>query len=148
MPKPNWNPIRKGRIYCSPACGNNCTYAQYNKVKKQAAALCTVLGPAWKPIVEENLHWFSYAQARPSHNVLINIWPGVSPTDSFWADIHISIPQLGTTRQFCAYGISPLQALQKAFQQAFTLGTALVKACKKMEDVLKVTPKCLKDDII
>lgn len=45
------------RIYCSPACGANCTRFDYGLAVKRAAALCKELGAGWVPRVSENLGW-------------------------------------------------------------------------------------------
>lgn len=52
-----WTPIRRGNVYCSPACGSLCTYADYERAVKHADDLCKLLGEGWKPIVWENMRW-------------------------------------------------------------------------------------------
>lgn len=59
---PSWKPKRTGEIYCSPACGANCTRADYDAAKREAKALANAFGasgfePNWKPLVWENLGW-------------------------------------------------------------------------------------------
>ncbi len=54
----NWNPVRHGKIYCSPSCGHGCTFAQYQRVKKTAEKLANRLGEGWTIRVHENLGWF------------------------------------------------------------------------------------------
>lgn len=53
----SWIPKRRGKIYCSPACGGGCTYAEYLSAKTKAAKLVKRLGRGWKPRVWENLGW-------------------------------------------------------------------------------------------
>ena len=57
MTKLNWKPIRKGRIYCSSACGFDCTYAEFQIATQKAKALAKKMGSDWKPRVWENLGW-------------------------------------------------------------------------------------------
>lgn len=52
-----WSPVRAGATYCSPACGNGCTWADYGKAVLAAASLATELGDGWEPEVWENLGW-------------------------------------------------------------------------------------------
>lgn len=52
-----WTPIRKGRYYCSPACGGKCTHKDYRIAKEEAASAVKLLGPKWKSRVWENLGW-------------------------------------------------------------------------------------------
>lgn len=57
----SWIPVRRGTIYCAPACGGDCTYAEFLTATKKANALCTLLsrqtGHPWEPCVWENLGW-------------------------------------------------------------------------------------------
>jgi hypothetical protein len=53
----SWKAIRRGSIYCSPACGGGCTYAAYQKACRDAAALAKRMGNGWTPRVHENLGW-------------------------------------------------------------------------------------------
>lgn len=57
----SWTPIRKGKTYCAPACGNGCTHAEYMRVVKSAEKLAKKcgkeIGGKWKTRVHENLGW-------------------------------------------------------------------------------------------
>lgn len=53
----SWKPVRRGKVYCAPACGRQCTWQQYQSAKREAAKLAKRLGRAWKPYVWENLGW-------------------------------------------------------------------------------------------
>ncbi len=57
MKKLSWKPVRKGRVFCAPACGSGCTREAYLKAKAAARKLCATLGPGWKPSVSENMGW-------------------------------------------------------------------------------------------
>lgn len=58
-----WTPVRRGEIYCSPACGGNCTQAAFELANIQAERLCEQLNNMaggfkdWQPYVWENLGW-------------------------------------------------------------------------------------------
>ena len=54
----DWKVVRKGEIYCAPACGGDCTWAQYTAMKNQAKTMCKELGDGWKPQLNHNLGWF------------------------------------------------------------------------------------------
>ena len=54
----DWKPRLRGANYCSPACGGNCTKADYEAVVAQAAKAVKLLGPGWEPHVWESFGWF------------------------------------------------------------------------------------------
>lgn len=64
----SWTPVRRGPVYCSPACGGGCTRAAYDAAREAAADLARDLGPGWAPHVWENLGWH-YAAQRGSVSV-------------------------------------------------------------------------------
>jgi hypothetical protein len=53
----SWKPKRDGLLYCAPACGRGCTYAEYKKAIRDGVALATELGPKWISRVWENMGW-------------------------------------------------------------------------------------------
>lgn len=55
--QPSWNPVRKGTIYCAPACGHRCTWTAHQEAQRCAAKLCSDLGAGWQPHVWENMGW-------------------------------------------------------------------------------------------
>lgn len=57
MKPSSWTAVRKGKIYCAPACGGNCTWAAFQKATRKAADLCKILGPEWLPRIYENMGW-------------------------------------------------------------------------------------------
>lgn len=62
----SWKPERSGDIYCAPACGRGCTYAEYKRANKRAAALVKKLSTGdleWEPRVWENLGWHFSARS-------------------------------------------------------------------------------------
>ena len=57
MAKLSWKPVRRGKRYCSPACGRGCTKAAHNSAVYQSRRLAKRLGEGWKPGIWENLGW-------------------------------------------------------------------------------------------
>lgn len=54
----SWKPIRRGPIFCSPACGNSCLHANYVKAHKDAKNLIKQMKTTgWNVHVWENLGW-------------------------------------------------------------------------------------------
>jgi len=60
-PKLSWKAVRRGAIYCAPACGCGCTHAAFLKANADAARLCAELdrttAKGWTPRVWENCGW-------------------------------------------------------------------------------------------
>jgi hypothetical protein len=52
-----WTPRRDGAIYCSPACGGRCRWADFEAANARAGTLARQLGHGWQPRVWENLGW-------------------------------------------------------------------------------------------
>ncbi len=90
--KLSWKPVRHGDTYCSPACGGGCTYAEFEKATKKAAALAKRLGPNWKPKVWENLGWhYSIVDKENSIEVCPSTKDNLyfclpNPSYTFWCD--------------------------------------------------------------
>lgn len=103
---PSWTPVRKGKIYCSPACGAGCTHAQFMDATRNAKAMAKLL-PGWEATVHENMGWF-YSLTRKITNEESKIYTGA---DGFWCSLHLG-------RQFIGEGPTPKAALDKAMQEA------------------------------
>ena len=101
----SWKALRRGPIYCAPACGFNCTWADYLKAVEAASALCRSLGRGWMPVISENMGWHYHA----AHEAGMSVWPSAPGT--FWATTN------GTIRQFEGYGKTPRAALKAALQK-------------------------------
>lgn len=52
-----WNPLRRGGVFCSPACGFKCTVNAHDRARREGEALAASLGPGWTPRVWENCGW-------------------------------------------------------------------------------------------
>jgi hypothetical protein len=55
--KLSWKPIRRGAIYCAPACGGGCTKAAHDQAKQTGRIIAMMLGVGWKVSMNENLGW-------------------------------------------------------------------------------------------
>ena len=75
----DWNPVRKGDVYCSPACGANCTHKAYedaiNKATKLAEKCAKEIGGEWEIKVWENLGWH-WTVFQKKTNISINCHEG------------------------------------------------------------------------
>lgn len=73
--KDRWTPIRNGLLYCAPACGAGCTYAEYQAAVNKAEALkkkCEKeIGGKWEIRVHENLGWH-WSVIAPEINVSVD----------------------------------------------------------------------------
>lgn len=70
----DWNPIRNGDIYCSPACGGGCTFAAYENAHKLANSLAKRLSSpraTWTTYVHENLGWH-YSVISPCGRIMVS----------------------------------------------------------------------------
>lgn len=58
-PKNAWTPVRRGAIYCAPACGGKCTYRAYEKAKADGGKVRAMMqNPhGWNVRIHENLGW-------------------------------------------------------------------------------------------
>ena len=61
-----WTPIRNGKIYCSPACGRGCTWAEHEHAVAEGKKLVGRLkGKGWHAVIHENLGWHYKAVSGP-----------------------------------------------------------------------------------
>jgi hypothetical protein len=67
----SWTPVRKGAVFCSPACGLGCLHVDYLAARNNAAHLAELLGQRWQPRVWENLGWH-YAAEIPAVRVQVS----------------------------------------------------------------------------
>lgn len=83
----SWKPVLRGEIYCSPACGSDCTRLAFDKANAEAMAVSARLKThGWRIRVWENMGW---------HWCLTNTLCGLS--------LHTSGPYYakGTRKYFC-----------------------------------------------
>ena len=115
-----WVPKLRGRIYCSPACGANCTKVAYDTAQKMGTALAKKLGKGWKPHVWENMGWFYKAEkgdvsVRDSRS-------GFSYTAYFNTDV----------QQFIGEGDDPKDAVADALAEAEAAMVTIERAVAKV----------------
>lgn len=113
----SWRAVRRGRVYCSPACGAGCTHAAYLKATRKALALAKRMGPGWAPRVSENMGW----HYRADHDVCVvyEYEKGVR-----------YVVFVNTQPQFIVRGVDPVLAFQQAMRQlhAYILDLQAVEA--------------------
>ena len=103
----SWKPVRRGQIYCAPACGRGCSHNEYLDAHKHAAALAKRLGRRWTPFVHENLGWH-FKVISPCKQIEVH----VNGPRSYWANLRIAGMQFEVTRE------SPLTAVHDACDMA------------------------------
>lgn len=59
----SWRAIKRGDIYCAPACGYGCTHAAYLTAHAKADKLIERLGQGWTKRIHENLGWWYEVQS-------------------------------------------------------------------------------------
>ncbi len=110
-PKPTtslrWTPIRKGNIFCSPACGGKCTFAAYQLAKTNGDKLAKELGKNWKGRVWENLGWH-YKAVLKGMDCNVHCHGDAS----YWADLNFGGTQFEANRE------SPSEAVNAALAKA------------------------------
>lgn len=74
MKKLSWKPKRRGNIYCAPACGRGCTYAEFVLAQTQGKRLAKRLGRGWEARIWENLGW--HYEAVKNHVLRVHRCPG------------------------------------------------------------------------
>lgn len=67
----DWKAVRRGKIYCAPCCGFNCTWEAFQKANREARKLATSLGKGWSPRVWENRGW-CFAARSPCRHISVH----------------------------------------------------------------------------
>lgn len=63
----SWKPVRRGAIYCAPACGASCTWVDYQRALAAGTKLQQRIGDPFVLRVWENMGWF-YCIETGSHD--------------------------------------------------------------------------------
>lgn len=71
----SWKAKRNGDIYCAPACGAKCKYADFELATKRAEKLAKRLGPGWIPVVHENMGWHYHVKSSCGRIRVSEHWP-------------------------------------------------------------------------
>ncbi|QAX92290.1 hypothetical protein HWC07_gp038 [Pantoea phage vB_PagM_LIET2] len=87
-----WPPVSNGEIYCSPACGADCTKAEFELAMIRAERLCERLNAMrfgfkdWKPHVWENMGWhYEAIRDVPNPNSMMP-YPDECSIDEYFDD--------------------------------------------------------------
>lgn len=121
----DWNPVHKGEIYCSPACGANCLFEAYTNAVDKASELAQELGPDWEPIVHENIGWYWYVKHKTLPlKINKSLVQGYNVYYNF------------RHKQFLGSGKSPIKALLQAYIRANECYEDLLKELKIFEAIL------------
>lgn len=100
----SWKPKRTGRIYCSPACGHDCTHAVFQQAHKDGKTLAERMrkgvGGDWKVRVWENGGWHYCA--------ILGEYISIHEHGDYWADINTHKGQWHHTHK------NPIKALEIA----------------------------------
>ena len=117
MPKKlSWKPVRKGKIYCSPACGIDCTYVEYLNAVKGAKSLEKELGDGWTGTVWENMGWYFEAEHfEATHSSGIRVYPN---GQLYTATLeHFSIYEMAKTPK---KAVAKVKKVVKSLMEEFT----------------------------
>lgn len=118
MKEPSWKPMRRGALYCAPACGRECTWDEYQLAQRKAEAFAKKLGSAWTSNVWENLGWHYRATVMGDGFTGAVYNHGSATAPRYWADFHVG------EVQFEAHGRTPRRAVEAAIAKAFKVERA------------------------
>lgn len=75
--KLSWKAVRRGDLYCAPACGRGCTSLEHMTAMNIARAMVERLGQGWKPEISENLGWHAWVRSPCGRiRLLADKWRG------------------------------------------------------------------------
>jgi hypothetical protein len=116
MKKPvdRWKAIRRGAIYCAPACGGGCTWHEYELAVERADILCKHMGSGWTPRVWEKLGWH-YETISPCGRIKVSPSEGNKPLRN--AIAFLGEPGSPGGRWAC-HGKTPKQAMTAVIASA------------------------------
>lgn len=135
--KLSWTPVRRGAIYCAPACGRGCTFAEYQHAVKSGKKLAATLGTGWTSSVSENLGWF-YEATSPCGRMRVSPLEdrrgklGPPKVLIYHADLGGMVDD--SPGQWIGEGGTPTEAVRDAVRKAYT-------SLKRLQDFLKPLPK-------
>lgn len=143
--KPSWVARRRGPIYCAPACGADCKWADYERCVADAGALAERLGPEWEPRVWENFGWHWEVRALriegAHHDAVMEVRPPTRHRNKWCAEVRAG------GKQFMVDGaLLPETAIRMAHRQFREWLASLVVLAAEIDGVavLNVPPLELK----
>lgn len=130
MDKRDWKPVRKGPIYCAPACGGKCTHAAFEQATRNAGILVRHLidagyGNRWVPRVWENLGWHWGAEVRGNMEMRVHPYDKGDPLGRCWVSF---IPK--GCAQITAEADTPTRALALVGDQVRAIYDSYTRALK------------------
>jgi hypothetical protein len=130
----SWKPKRRstagqnGDIYCSPACGGDCTlkdYREKKRISREVAQLLSPGGKGWKPVVWENLGWHCKV-VSPHGHVEVYIYP---EDNTYMVSLASGQEELLLDSAWIASDSAPIAAVKKFMSQC-------EKAIKRLESIV------------
>jgi hypothetical protein len=125
IPKPartlSWRAVRRGKLYCAPACGGGCTIAEFDLAMAAACACARALGNGWVPDVYENLGWHWQVARTGLGSTEFTVSRARGDT-AYWANLIIC------GKQECAYAESAQEAVQIVLRSAATNAAHIINA--------------------
>jgi hypothetical protein len=109
----SWKAVRRGDVYCAPACGGGCTWAKYQEARRLATNLARRLGRGWKPALSENLGWHYHAE--------LALAGGRAAVHYYKESRHYTVyleKEDGQRRQWTAQGMSATGTVRKVVLEA------------------------------
>lgn len=139
--KPDWNAVKEGEKYCSPACGHGCTQAEFElatmRGERLAAQLNAIKGGFndWSFRVWENLGW---------HYEAFRVLPPEPHRTDTGCSMHEYLDSEGEPRrywcdsriagyQICADGDTPEAALKTVMDQLIAMRDAVILSFKNFK---------------
>lgn len=134
----SWLAVRKGKVYCSEACGNRCTWAEYQKASKRAKALTKELnkkskafsGELWKGEVWENLGWHNVATVGKQRFVAPSALVS-HRGKSYEATVYVQ-----SSLSMTASGRTPSEAVRNAMKKAHAVITDMRNKFQELSDMI------------
>lgn len=83
MKQLSWEPVRRGKLYCAPACGRGCTMEEYVSAVRAARKLAKRLR-GWRVRIWENLGWH-YAASDQSGRLKVHPFTSKGKVRSYTA---------------------------------------------------------------
>lgn len=119
----SWNPVRKGAIYCAPACGRGCTHVEWQDATHKGKVLVDRLGKGWTAVISENLGWHFRAVKNDNQDWAVH----ESGPRRFWASLMFA------GHQFHADGTTPKGAVTNTLQKAKDFAFLLTDEIEEFE---------------
>lgn len=105
-----WTPVRRGKLYCSTACGGKCLFTAFQHATEMAKKIRKRLGTGWTVEVWENLGWH-WKVRSPAGRITV----GQHPDGEFVA--YVSRESGGDGGNWMGVAMSPRAAVFKALTE-------------------------------